>query len=116
MTSTTYQVTGMTREHCVRAVTDEVGSLDGVTAVAVDLVPCGTSAVTVTSDSRLSMQSLAAALDEAGDYRLADGHALAGDGLPVGAGLSGAEQAGPENVSAARGVAAPSSVQALPLV
>ena len=41
MTSTTYQVTGMTCEHCARAVTEEIESLDGVSAVAVDLVPGG---------------------------------------------------------------------------
>jgi copper chaperone len=73
MTSTTYQVTGMTCEHCTRAVTDEISVLDGVSAVTVDLVPGGRSAVTVTSVSPLSAESLAAALDEAGDYRLADG-------------------------------------------
>jgi copper chaperone len=73
MTSTTYQVTGMTCEHCTRAVTDEISVLDGVSAVTVDLVPGGRSAVTVTSAPPLSAESLAAALDEAGDYRLADG-------------------------------------------
>ena len=52
MTSMTYQVTGMTCEHCVRAVTEEIESLDGVSAVAVELVPGGISAVTVTSDPR----------------------------------------------------------------
>ena len=38
MTSTTYQVTGMTCEHCVRAVTEEIGNVPGVTAVTVALV------------------------------------------------------------------------------
>ena len=71
MTSITYQVTGMTCEHCVRAVTDEIESLAGVSAVSVALVPDGESAVTVTSDSPLSTETVAAALDEAGDYRLA---------------------------------------------
>ena len=33
-----YRVTGMTCEHCVRAVIGEVGGLDGVSAVTVDLV------------------------------------------------------------------------------
>jgi copper chaperone len=70
MTSTTYQVTGMTCAHCVRAVTDEVGSLDGVTDVSVDLVPGGTSAVTVTSDAPLIADVVRAALDEAGAYHL----------------------------------------------
>jgi copper chaperone len=80
MTSTTYQVTGMTCEHCTRAVTDEISVLDGVSAVTVDLVPGGRSAVTVTSASPLSAESLAAALDEAGDYRLADGDDRLADG------------------------------------
>jgi copper chaperone len=71
MTSATYQVTGMTCEHCVHAVTGELKSLRGVGDVTVDLVPGGLSAVTVTSDTPLSGQQVAAALDEAGDYRLA---------------------------------------------
>ena len=71
MTSATYQVTGMTCEHCVRAVTSELESVDGVSAVTVALVPGGESAVTVTSDAPLATDAVAAALDEAGDYRLA---------------------------------------------
>jgi copper chaperone CopZ len=66
MTSTTYQVTGMTCEHCARAVTDELGGLDGVAAVSVRLVPGGTSDVTVTVGAPLAAGALAAALDEAG--------------------------------------------------
>ena len=71
MATATYQVTGMTCEHCVHAVTEELGSLAGVTAVSVDLVPEGNSAVTVTSDTPLVRAAVAAALDEAGDYQLA---------------------------------------------
>lgn len=71
MTSDTYQVTGMTCEHCVRAVTGEIEDLDGVSAVAVHLVPGGLSAVTVTSDAPLATQAVEAALDEAGGYGLA---------------------------------------------
>ena len=41
MTSMTYQVTGMTCEHCARAVTEEIESLDGVSAVAVSWFPAG---------------------------------------------------------------------------
>ena len=52
MTSMTYQVTGMTCEHCVRAVTEEIESLAGVSAVTVALVPGGESAVTVTATAR----------------------------------------------------------------
>ena len=71
MVSATYQVIGMTCEHCVRAVTGELGGLGGVSGVTVDLVPDGASAVTVTSQAPLAAQAVAAALDEAGDYRLA---------------------------------------------
>lgn len=77
MTSTTYQVTGMTCEHCVRAVTEEIENLDGVSAVAVDLIPGGLSAVTVTSDAPLATEAIAGALDEAGAYSLADGDSAA---------------------------------------
>ena len=71
MTSTTYQVTGMTCEHCVRAVTEEIESLAGVAAVTVALVPGGASAVTVASADPLPDEAVATALDEAGAYRLA---------------------------------------------
>ena len=71
LTSETYQVSGMTCEHCVRAVTEELTRLDGVREVSVALIPEGSSAVTVTSDGPLPAGTVAAALDEAGDYRLA---------------------------------------------
>jgi len=71
MTSATYQVTGMTCEHCVHAVTGELKNLGRVRDVTVHLVPDGWSTVTVTSDEPLSGQEVAAALDEAGDYQLA---------------------------------------------
>jgi copper chaperone len=71
MTSTTYQVTGMTCEHCVHAVTSELAGVPGVSAVTVALVPGGASAVTVTSDAPLPAAAVAAALDEAGAYSLA---------------------------------------------
>ena len=71
MTSATYQVTGMTCEHCVGAVTSELASVPGVSAVTVALVPGGESAVTVTSDAPLGAEAVAAALDEAGAYYLA---------------------------------------------
>jgi len=70
MTSMTYQVTGMTCEHCVRAVTEEIESLAGVSAVTVTLVPGGESAVTVTSDGPIATEAVATALDEAGAYNL----------------------------------------------
>jgi copper chaperone CopZ len=70
MTSVSYQVTGMTCEHCVRAVTEEFMSLDGVSDVTVQLNPRGLSAVRVTSSAPLAAEAVAAALDEAGDYQL----------------------------------------------
>ena len=66
----TYRVTGMTCEHCVAAVTEELSALDGVTAVAVDLVAGGTSTVTVESAEPLDQAAVADAIDEAG-YALA---------------------------------------------
>lgn len=72
MSTTTYGVTGLTCGHCVNAVTEEVSEIDGVTGVEVELVKGGTSALTVTSESEVSARSLAAAIDEAGDYQLAD--------------------------------------------
>ena len=71
MTATTYQVTGMTCEHCARAVSAELRAIDGVSDVAVELVPGGASAVTVTSDAPLAAAAVAAAIDEAGAYQLA---------------------------------------------
>ena len=63
-----YTVTGMTCEHCVRAVTQELSGLPGVAGVDVDL---GTGAVTVTSAAPLPDDAVRAAVDEAG-YELAD--------------------------------------------
>jgi copper chaperone len=70
MTSTTYQVTGMTCEHCARAVTGELTAVPGVAQVSVTLVPGGKSAVTVTSEAPLPAEAVAAALDQAGGYRI----------------------------------------------
>jgi copper chaperone len=71
VTTSTYPVTGMTCEHCVHAVTEELSALPGVDLVEVALDAGGTSAVTVRSDAPLSDDQVAAALDEAGDYHLA---------------------------------------------
>jgi copper chaperone len=67
----TYSVTGMTCGHCVSAVRGEIGALPGVSDVAVDLDAGGASTVRVTSDTPLSDEQIAVALDEAGDYQLA---------------------------------------------
>ena len=68
MTTATYQVTGMTCDHCVRAVTTELVLLEGVRSVDVDLAQ-GT--VTVTSDGPLDREEVREAIDEAG-YALED--------------------------------------------
>jgi copper chaperone len=67
MTSSTYTVTGMTCAHCVASVSEEVGAIDGVTGVAVDLP---TGAVTVTSAEPIDEARVRAAVEEAG-YTLA---------------------------------------------
>ena len=72
MTISTYAVTGMTCEHCVRAVTSELTDLDTVADVTVELVPGGESRLTVTSSQPLPEEAVVAALDEAGGYALAD--------------------------------------------
>lgn len=71
MSTQTFQVDGMTCGHCASAVSDELQALEGVTAVDVDLVARGTSTVHVQSERELTPAEVTAALDEAGDYRLA---------------------------------------------
>ncbi|MEO7262610.1 MAG: heavy-metal-associated domain-containing protein [Jatrophihabitantaceae bacterium] len=73
MTSSTYQVTGMTCGHCVMAVSNELKAIDGVSDVAIDLDGAGASAVTVISAQPLRPEQVSAALDEAGGYRLVGG-------------------------------------------
>jgi copper chaperone CopZ len=65
-TALTYGVTGMTCEHCVRAVTDELTALRGVRDVGVDLVVDGTSTVRVVSDAPLAESAVREAVAEAG--------------------------------------------------
>ncbi len=73
MSTQTFPVTGLTCGHCVSAVTSEVAALPGVKDVQVELVADGTSTVSVTSDEALTDAAVAAALDEAGDYKLVTG-------------------------------------------
>ena len=65
--TTTYTVTGMTCEHCVRSVREEVGEIADVSDVQVDL-PSG--AVTVTSAGPIDDAAVRSAVEEAG-YALA---------------------------------------------
>lgn len=70
MSTTRWEVTGMTCGHCVHSVTQELSALPGVNEVTVDLVADGTSTVTVNSANDLNSAEVQAALDEAGDYQL----------------------------------------------
>jgi copper ion binding protein len=63
---TVYEVSGMTCGHCVGAVSTEIGKLDGVANVQVDLA---SGAVTVSSAAPLDKAAVAAAVEEAG-YQL----------------------------------------------
>ncbi|MBB5157986.1 heavy-metal-associated domain-containing protein [Saccharopolyspora phatthalungensis] len=67
MSELIYHVTGMTCEHCVLSVTEEVGAIGGVTDVKVDLP---TGAVTVISSKEIGVDQVRAAVEEAG-YQLA---------------------------------------------
>ena len=70
MSTQTFTVAGMTCDHCVRAVTEELNALDGVTQVSVDLHPGGASHVTVDAVREVADAEVAEALDEAGAYAL----------------------------------------------
>jgi copper ion binding protein len=59
----TFQVEGMTCDHCRTAVTTEVSAVPGVQAVTVD-VEVGT--VTISADQPVAQSDVAAAVDEAG--------------------------------------------------
>ena len=61
MSSTTYDVQGMTCGHCVRSVTEEIEAIDGVTSVDVSL-EAGTAVV----DGDADPEAVRAAVTEAG--------------------------------------------------
>jgi len=63
MNTQSYRVEGMTCGHCAHAVAREVGGLDGVSDVAVDVAG---GIVTVTTTTDPSDDTIAAAVDEAG--------------------------------------------------
>jgi len=68
-TSTTYSVTGMTCQHCVNSVTEELTQLPGVSKVDVFLVSGGESTVQVVSEDALDRGDVQSAVEEAG-YQL----------------------------------------------
>ncbi len=67
MSETVVTVAGMTCEHCVAAVRDEISKLPGVAGVEVDLE---TGTVRIAADPPPDLAALSAAVDEAG-YELA---------------------------------------------
>jgi copper chaperone len=58
-----YTVTGMTCDHCVASVREEISEIEGVANVDVDLA---SGAVTVTSTQPLTEADVRAAVEEAG--------------------------------------------------
>ncbi|KAA5838086.1 heavy-metal-associated domain-containing protein [Saccharopolyspora hirsuta] len=67
MVEANYTVVGMTCEHCVRSVTEEITKIDTVSDVSVDL---SSGAVSVRSSAALSEDDVREAVEEAG-YELA---------------------------------------------
>lgn len=67
MNEHTYRVPDVSCQHCVTAITEEVGSIPGVSRVDVDL---GAKLVTVEHDGSVSDAQLRAGIEEAG-YEIA---------------------------------------------
>lgn len=65
---TNYIVTGMTCGHCVNAVTEEVGEINGVDSVNVQLEG---GHMTITSADAVEFAAIEEAVKEAGDYTVA---------------------------------------------
>jgi copper chaperone len=63
MSTTEYQVTGMTCGHCEHAVSTEVGQIPGVQNVEVS---AATGRLVITSDTPVADEQVLAAVDEAG--------------------------------------------------
>lgn len=63
---TELSVSGMTCEHCVKSVTEELAEIYGVNGVDITLNPEGVSSVVVMSEAPLDKAHVAAAIEEAG--------------------------------------------------
>ncbi len=61
-----YTVSGMTCGHCVKAVTEEVSAIPGVTEVKVEVA----GPMIVLSDEPVDFSAIKAAVKEAGDYEV----------------------------------------------
>lgn len=68
MSTDNYTVTGMTCNHCVLSVTEEVSEVPGVTDVDVDLA---TGRLTITSKATVDAEKIRSAVREAG-YQVTD--------------------------------------------
>ncbi|GEM_PF-78665 len=77
----TYTINGMTCEHCVKAITEEVSAIDGVSDVQVSLA---SGSMDVSSESPIDFAKIEAAVDEAGDYTVAQATSLDTAGHPGG--------------------------------
>lgn len=77
----TYTINGMTCEHCVNAITEEVSAIDGVSKVQVSLA---SNSMDVTSEAPIDLDTIKAAVDEAGDYTVAAATSLDTAGHPGG--------------------------------
>ena len=66
---TKYTVTGMTCQHCVNHVTEEVQGIDGVHGVSVQL---DGGEMVVASDERIPFDAILEAVQEAGDYTVVE--------------------------------------------
>jgi copper chaperone CopZ len=67
MTTTYYDITGMTCEHCVAHVTEEVSAIPGIDAVRVSLEA---GSMEVDADTTPLLADITAAVEEAGDYKV----------------------------------------------
>lgn len=61
-----YLVNGMTCDHCVASVTEELSAVDGVESVRVALEAGGTSRVMVVSSKPVEIDDIKAAISDAG--------------------------------------------------
>ncbi len=66
MATKSINVEGMTCDHCVSAVTDELNKISGVTGVNVALNTAGPTPVNIVADNDISDSDIAAAVEEAG--------------------------------------------------
>lgn len=66
MSTQSIKVEGMSCDHCIHAVTEELVKIDGVNNVNVTLNPDGPSNIDFDVDTEIAMTDLAAAIDEAG--------------------------------------------------